>query len=337
MSRRMGRKRVRGKGLPARVYLSRGWYFYAHPTPGEGWKKLAREGHLAEMYRALAMVQAGPVAGTMAAGFKKYREEILPSKAKKTRTQQTAELARLEAWSGKADPDAMTAQDVVGYLTARLDKTGAPAPVAANREVALLSHIFTKMIRWNLAKSNPCLGVERNEEEPRRHKIADMDLMRAWTIAKPWMRALIVMAYVAGQRKGDTRKIREADFTHLGLEVDQGKTDTELLARWTPNLRAARAYALKVREDTLATCKVRPITKWLFCSVRGTPPSESTMKREWTRIMDELERQGGERFDFRDIRPRSATDHATGEHLGHKDPRVLARHYRLGRKVVTPL
>ena len=53
------------------------------------------------------------------------------------------------------------------------------------------------------------------------------------------MRALMVMAYVIGQRRGDVRKLRETDFTGRGLLLGQNKTGTELLMQWTPNLRAA--------------------------------------------------------------------------------------------------
>lgn len=322
----MGRKRKRGKGLPERVYVSRGWYFYAHKT--EGWKKLAREGDISGMYRQLAQVQAGDAAGTMGALFKKYRAEILPTKAPKTQKLQEKELARLEAVFGRMDPDAIEPSMVVQYLNER------GAPVAANREVALLSHIFTKGIRWQLAGKNPCLRslVERNEEHPRRHQIADVDLMRAWLIARPWMRALMALAYVGGQRKMDVAKFRETDFGPKGLFVKQGKTGTELMLAWTPGLRAAKAYALKVRGE-----KVKPIQKWLVCNPSGQPYSARTMRREWTRIMRLLEQQGGARFQFRDIRAKSATDHATGEHLGHQDKRVLDRHYRLGPREVRPL
>lgn len=331
---RMGRKRKRGKGLPERVYISRGWYFYADPRPGEGWKKLAREGDLGGMYRQLATVQAGDAAGTMQALFKKYRAEELPKKAPKTQKLQGKELTKLEAVYGRMPPDEITSQMVGQYLTER------SAPVAANREIALLSHVFTKGIRWMLAERNPCLGVERNEEKPRRHKIVDLDLMRAWLIAKPWMRAMMALGYVTGQRQGDLRRLKDTDFASRGLCVMQGKTGTELLLKWTPNLIAAQKYALRVRATTLngdGEEKVKPIGRWLICTRRSAPYSAMSIRREWTRMMRALELQGGQRFQFRDLRPRSATDHATGEHLGHKDQRILDRHYRLGPKVVKPL
>lgn len=330
----MGRRRKRGKGLPSRVVISRGWYFYIHPTEktasgSPAWKKLAREGDVSGMYRQLAQVQAGDAAGTMGALFKKYRAEILPTKAPKTQKMQGKELDRLEAVFGRMDPDGIEPSMIVQYLTER------GAPVAANREVALLSHIFTKGIRWQLAGKNPCLRslVERNEEKPRRHKIADSDLMRAWLLARPWMRALMALGYVTGQRQGDLARIRETDFTARGLCVLQGKTGTELLLEWTPNLRAVKTYCLRVRAEQ----KVRQLKGWLICNSRGGQLTAQTIKREWKRVMAALQAEGGARFQFRDIRPRSATDHATGEHLGHQDKRVLDRHYRLGPRVVQPL
>jgi hypothetical protein len=334
---RMGRKRKRGKGLPSRVVLSRGWAFYIHPTQktaagNPAWIKLARDGDISGMYRTLAQVQAGEAAGTMGALFKKYRAEILPGKAPKTQKMQGKELDRLEAVFGRMDPDGIEPPMIVQYLTER------GAPVAANREVALLSHIFTKGIRWQLATKNPCLRslVERNEEKPRRHKVADIDLMRAWLSARPWMRALMALAYVGGQRKMDTARIRDADFGARGLDLTQGKTGTELLLKWTKGLRWARAFALEVR--TAAFGKVKPdMVPWLVCTRRGQVYSARQQRREWARVMLALEQQGGAPFQFRDIRAKSATDHATGEHLGHQDKRILDRHYRLGPREVQPL
>lgn len=323
----MGRKRKRGKGLPERVYISRGWYFYVQPTkPKPTWVRLAREGDLGGMYRQLATVQAGGAAGTMQALFTKYRADELPKKAPKTQKLQGKELTKLEAVFGRMPPGDITPQMVGQYLTER------SAPVAANREIALLSHVYTKGIRWMLAERNPCLGVERNEEKPRRHRVADVDLMRAWLAAKPWMRALIALGYVTGQRQGDLARIRETDFGARGLRVLQGKTGTELLLTWTPGLRAVQSYALKVRGE-----KVKPIGRWLVCSRMQQPYSAREIRREWTRIMGALVAQGGDRFQFRDLRAQSATAHGDGSHLGHKDPRVLERHYRLGPKIVRPL
>ena len=38
----------------------------------------------------------------------------------------------------------------------------------ANREIALLSHVFTIAREWGLTeKTNPCAGVRRNKETPR--------------------------------------------------------------------------------------------------------------------------------------------------------------------------
>lgn len=332
---RMGRKRKHGKGLPTRVVISRGWYFYIHPTERTAsgspvWKKLARDGHLGDMHRTLANVVAGDVVGTMSALFKKYRADELPKKAPKTQKVQEKELQRLEAVYGRCSPDKITPQMVAQYLLER-----SAAPVAANREIALLSHVFTKGIRWLLAERNPCLGVERNEEKPRRHAIADSDLMRAWLIARPWMRALMTQAYITGQRQADVLKILETDYDRRGLTVVQNKTATVMLLEWTRGLRDARDFALAVRAAHLG--KVKQLRPLVVCNRRGQPFTARTMRKEWERVMRELGQQGGTRFQFRDIRPRSATDHASGEHLGHKDQRVLDRHYRLGPRVVQPL
>ncbi|MGC9158632.1 MAG: hypothetical protein ACP5FH_06535, partial [Terracidiphilus sp.] len=48
------------------------------------------------------------------------------------------------AW---AKPETITPVHVARYL----DQRGAEAPVSANREMALLSHVYTKALRWGMA------------------------------------------------------------------------------------------------------------------------------------------------------------------------------------------
>ena len=72
----------------------------------------------------------------------------------------------------------MAPQHIARYRDARMTKArtlkdGAVQPakratVAANRELALFSHIWNKAREWGYtAKTNPCAGVSKNKETPR--------------------------------------------------------------------------------------------------------------------------------------------------------------------------
>lgn len=322
----MGRPRKRQQGLPKRVYLRRGSFWYVEPGV-ETWHRLALADDWGGMYEALAAHLAGKHKVSLETLLDRYAKEILPGKAAKTQIAQLQHIKVLKAWGGHLEPTAINRQAVVRYIHER----GKVAPYSANREVAVLSHLFTVCVnRWGLEYDNPCLGVERNREQQRGYLVPGEDLMRAWQIAKPWLRALMALAYVTGQRKMDVANLRETDFKGRGLEIHQQKTGTGLMLEWTRGLRDARDYALSVRP-------VIPMARWLVCNRKGENCSDRAIRKEWARVMDALEAAGGARFQFKDIRGKSGTDHLTGNHLGHKSTAVRDKHYRLGLRVEKPL
>lgn len=316
----VGRKRKHGPAIK-HVVLSRGWLFYAKGKP---WVKLARDGDLPGMHKALSDLLAGNDAGTMAPIFDRYEREVLPAKAPKTRKDQGKQLKPLRAVFGHMRPGAITAVEVRRYLRERKAKT------AADREIALLSHVFTMAMDWEMAPANPCLGVPRNNVEGPRKLPDALSMMLLWGLASRRLRAYMALAYVTGQRPADVLKLREAHFTYRGLDVTQNKTGTELLVKWTPNLRAAHAFALKMRPIT-------PLTRHMIVNERGQPVTVGAMRQEWKKLTPQLIAAGGKPFPMKNLRARSATDHKDGAHLGHKDERVLAKHYRLKAREVTPI
>lgn len=154
----MGKARIKNSGLPQNVYLQHGAYYYIRC---QKWKRLAKKGDYAGMYKALSeILQSEPRKYGMLNIFEKYEQEVLPLKAKKTVVNQIGQLQVLKKVFGKMEPFAIQPKHIAQYLERR------EAKVAANREIALLSHVFRKAIRWGLAEKNPCLLVERNQERP---------------------------------------------------------------------------------------------------------------------------------------------------------------------------
>ncbi len=324
-----GRKRLHGKGLPRHVYLNRGWYFY---RPAKKWYKLAREGDLQGMHAALANHLAGATAGTMRPVFQYYREHELPKKGAKTQDEQERQLKRLEDVFGDDAQGSITAEDVEDYLENRIGK------VAANREMALLSHVYTTGARWpkpyKFRFPNPCTGVKRNPESADPKPADSIAIIKAWPYATPPLRAYCALLYVTGVRPSDAFKFRETDFGPNGLLVEPGKTkkrsNKQLSLSHTINLRYARQFAIAQR-------KVTPTTRHLLVTEDGLPFTRSAMKSAWARWMTRVKKAGLDTFTPKSLRSKSATDHPDGSHLGHVDPRVLNKHYRAGPRKVTPI
>ena len=325
----VGRKRRADKDLPRYWKRSHGAIYLIvpskHASVGKigSWIRLGDASDESSCHRTFADLLAGERAGTMQQLFDRYEKDILPKKATKTQIDQKRQLHLLANWCGKKPLGALRRVEVQRFVDSR-------PPVAGNRELSLLSHICKKGIRWGMIENNPCMDVERNAEKPAREGADPLSMMLAWKAACPWMRALMAVAYVVGQRRGDVRRIRETDFGIDGLRLKQCKTETDLLLRWTLNLRYVRDYALSVRPVT-------PIGRYLICTRQGTPVSEAHFKREWAKVKEAVAKGGGTPFMFKSIRAQSATDHESGNHLGHTDERTLRKHYRLGPKSVTPI
>ena len=72
----------------------------------------------------------------MKAIFDRYQRDVIPKKAERTQKDNLAELRQLRPFFDEAPIDAITPAVVAQYRDAR------SAPMRANREIALLSHVY---------------------------------------------------------------------------------------------------------------------------------------------------------------------------------------------------
>jgi hypothetical protein len=80
----------------------------------------------------------------------RYLNEIAPTKAERTYRDNLKESKYLRAAFGEARPEEIKPRAIYAYL----DAQGRTSETRANREGALLSHMFTKAIRWGLIDTN---------------------------------------------------------------------------------------------------------------------------------------------------------------------------------------
>lgn len=320
----MGRRRKHNLDMPARVYLTRGWWFYV--PKGAKAVKLAREDDRAGALRAYAdLMDARPRQGTVAELLDRYAREVLPSKAPKTRKDQEKQAEILKGVFGACTLDSIDPTDIASYLDGR------GAPVAANREIALLSHAYTKAIRWGLIKTNPCKGVERNRERPRTRYIEHEEFIAVLDGAPAAVQVMMGLAYITGQREGDLLRLHRNAVTAEGLSVRQGKTGKALVIRWTPALRWLIERAGELPKDGTASM-------YVVSKADGQPYSESGFQSIWQKHIRGCHQSEviGERFTFHDIRAKAGSDAKDGRLLGHMDPRTLRRVYIRKPELVAP-
>ncbi len=315
----MGRRRKTRLDLPQRVYFSHGGYYFAPPIGR--WVHLGRDFPRA-MAKWAEIVGRPSRMTTLAEVMDRYMLEVAPNKAPQTYGDNIKEMAKLRAVFGHMRPDEVTAPDIYSYMDAR------GAPVRANREKALLSHVYSYAIRWGVVKDNPCRHVKRNPEKPRERYVEDAELEAFKAMAGDFLSAYVDFKYLTGLRKGDILKLRLDALTDEGIAVTQSKTGGRLIYLWEPALRAAvdRVKALP-----------RPIRGlYLFCTRRGQPYSTSGFDSIWQRAMGKVLKAGvlRQRFTEHDIRAKTATDDPefAQKRLGHKS-RAMTDRYVKSRQV----
>lgn len=321
----MGRRRQHNTDMPQRVYLSRGWWFFR--PKGAPAVKLAREDDRPGALRAYAdVMEARPRAGTIGDLLDRYERDVLPTKAPKTQKTQHAQIDKLKRVLGTLNVDQLSSTTVAEYL----DRS--PAKIAANREIALLSHAYTKGIRWGLAKINPCRGVERNEEKARTRYITHDEFLAVYELGTPAVQVMMGLAYNTGQREGDLLKLRRGAVTAEGLALQQGKTRRRLVIAWTPALR----WLIERAGELPAKGKA---SLFIVCQANGQPYSESGFQTAWQKHIRKCFEDGviAERFTFHDLRAKAGSDAKDGRLLGHLDPRTLRKHYIRKPEMVSPV
>ena len=221
-------------------------------------------------------------------------------------------------------PDKVTPQDIYAYMDAR------DAPVRANREKALLSHVFSYAIRWGVVADNPCRNVKRNTERPRKRYVTDAEFDAVYDMASPMIQCAMMISLLTGLRQGDILKLQIQSLTDEGIEVRTSKTGKAMLFEWTDELRDVVERAKKLRG--------RRQTMYLLFGSRGHRYTSSGFQTAWYRLMDTAVEEGAvkERFTFHDIRAKAGSDSEDDRLLGN-DKRTLERHYKRKPVAVTPL
>lgn len=323
--------------LRARKRGSKTYYFYDHGGKPRKEEALGADYGLA-IKRWAEIQRAGAGKPREVITFQyvatQYFGAVVPTKAVRTQKDNTKELKQLLAFFN--DPpgplDAITPNHVKQYLKWR----GKQAKVRANREKALLSHI------WNWAREegytnlpNPCAGVKGFKETGRDVYVEDDVFQAVYDEGDAALQDAMDLAYLTAQRVADTRTMDERDVRNDFLHVKQGKTKEKRRIAVVGELKqlleriAARKATYKVHSTRLIVDDHgQPLTDW---GLR----SRFTQAREDAGVAKDA-------FQFRDLRAKAATDKTDAtdireaqQQLGHTTV-AMTEHYvrnRRGHKV----
>lgn len=264
----------------------------------------------------------------------RYLVEVVPSKSPTTQKDNARELKQLLAFFNDppAPLEAIQPQHVHQYLRWRKS-----APVRANREKALLSAI------WNFARqcgytalANPCAGIKGNKETGRDAYIEDAVYQAVHDKADVGLRDAMDLAYLTGQRVGDTLRMDERDIRDGHIWITQQKTKAKRRIEIAGELKGlierimARKAGHKIRSTRLIVCE------------DGSPMTYAKLRSRF----DAARAEAGidkSAFQMRDLRAKAGTDKAESsgdilqarDQLGHTTV-VMTQQYirdRKGKKV----
>lgn len=280
--------------------------------------------------------------GLMRFIFDRYEREIIPTKAPRTQKDNLAYLQFIRKVFDSAPIDLITPQHIAQYR----DKRGQSAPVRANREISLLSHVWNMAREWGYtAKENPVKGVRKNKETPRDFYADDKVWTAVYQLAGQELKDAMDIGYLTGQRPADVLKMRFTDIINGALEVKQNKTGKKL--RILINNGTERTELGKVIERI----RSRKVTSlFLIATPEGKQMTKSMLRIRFERARSEAIAAAIESgmeslaervraFQFKDIRPKAASEmdlvHAS-KLLGHTEQEITEKVYRRKGETVLP-
>lgn len=277
--------------------------------------------------------------------FDDYESKVIPKLKPGTQEDYTKGLKQLRKAFESAPIDAITPQVIAQYRDARTAK------VRANREIALLSTMFTFAREWGITeKANPCFGLRRNKERPRDYYAGHLVWNAVYFEAPQELKDAMDLAYLTGQRPADVLKVSANDIIDGYLLVGQGKTEKRLRIKLHDgNSANDLSHFLDALFDRRAATGVRASN--LITNSTGLRMSYPMLRNRWDEAREKAAIKASSegdsdlattirRFQFRDIRPKAASEIEDIGHasrlLGHSTQEMTKKVYRRLGEVVSP-
>lgn len=248
------------------------------------------------LYRALYELDpARP--NTISELINTYRAAGMDHLRPSTRARYLNQLKRLDHHFGKMELGTLRPSQVAVFLEKRRKRP--KGGTAANREFAVLSSVHDFGMRQGWVEANPCRGIRRNPEKPRRRAVSDAEFLEAFQAAPEPFQDLLAAALLTGARFGDLASwTRSGNLKPSGIHFVESKTGKPHEIEWSDALRyfVRRAMARS------------PEAEAVFTNRFGDPWTQAAVSSQMNRLKVD--------WTFRDIRAKAQTD-SPHSVLGH--------------------
>lgn len=343
------KRKIENRGLPRRWCFQHGaFYYFVPPGLEKEWdgRRMFRLGAtLREAHQKYSeRVGPAPKSRFMRGLFDRYTIEEIPIKEPKTQVEYLRYIVNLRKAFDDMAPEDLRPQHIYKYIDKRSGK------VAARREAAVLSHVFTKAIEWGDLDKHPFKGqIRLKAEKPRTRYVHDWEILEILAMptegADAVCQAYIKLKLLTGMSRGDLLRLTTDQASEEGIQITRHKTrkttGKQTLYEWSDELMDAYRDALSVRPTQFC--------KYVFCTRRGASyMDESTgeaegWKSNWQRFIEEVKASTGikERFTEHDLRAKVGSDADSLDHarmlLSHASTKTTERHYRRKAERVKPM
>lgn len=224
----------------------------------------------------IAAREAGTFADLADDFQKRYRKRDGSKKISADEDARIIAVELLPAWEHRSAKD-ITRQDVKRLAQAIADR---PAPVQANRVVALISTIFNFAVDEGLAENNPAYRIKKFGAEKSRERVLSEDELRElWTALEaehPVYRAFYRFAIATAQRMGGKRKERGEILWMKWAEVDDATHWWTIPGARTKNGLMHRVYLTETARAQIDAMKAYQKTKEITSDFVFTTPRSKT-------------------------------------------------------------
>ena len=337
----MGRKATVNLNLPPnlrkRVRRSRVYYYY--DTGGKPRREIPLGSDYINAIREWSKLERERLPENAQVTFTtvamRYEREVIPYKAIATQKGNIRQLRNLLTFFDNGNPAPL--EEIVSDHIKQYYEWRKNAPIVANKEIALFSHIWTKAIEWGYTeKINPARAIPKNKETPREYYIEDHIFNILKSFADNELKDAMELSYLTGQRPADILKMHKNHIYDGILHITQNKTKVKLRFKITGNLKKLINKLVKNTNGFLIHKNNNPIPIKTLEAHFAKARKNAIMA--YPELADEILM-----CQFRDIRAKSGTDkylkygrEQAQEHLGHTTQAMTKRYIRKG-KIIEPL
>ncbi len=309
-----------------------------------GNKKLYKLGNSpSEAYREwLKRVDTMESAKNIGELLDQYMQRVVPDKKPATQAGNKKQVGVVRKAFGHIKLHEIRPMHVYQYYTAR------KAKIAAKREIALLSHAFTKAVEWGYIDRHPFKGeVRLKVGKAGTRYVEDWEILECLKLRSnnhnsniAAIQSYIKLKLLTGLRMTDLLLLKLSDIRKDGLYVTISKTGIKVKFAMTLQLKGVLQEAINSRPVE--------VSQYVFCNnkaqcyINQTTWDMSSWDSMWRRFIDRVLKETNvkERFTERDLRAKAGSDAGSLEKasklLAHASTSITQKHYRRRVEAITP-